>query len=62
MPYSDLDRLVGPMFARGGKSLWRRALTLGPAPEFCLLADPPPTPGSELDPLVVTRTRVWPDA
>jgi hypothetical protein len=39
-PSASGDSLVGEMLADGGEEIaaWRRALVLGPAPEWCLLA------------------------
>jgi hypothetical protein len=37
-----LGDMLGDGMDRKGASLWRRALVLGPAPEYCLLADEPP--------------------
>jgi hypothetical protein len=37
-----LGALLGDGMEPGHASLWRRALVLGPAPEFCLLAREPP--------------------
>jgi hypothetical protein len=36
--YGRLDEALAPTLA-GGRSLWRRQMVLGPAPEFCLRAE-----------------------
>lgn len=50
MPYEDLYAVTEPLTRRGGVSLWRRQMVLGPPPEFGLLAPgaiqlPPPLAG-----------------
>ncbi len=39
---SGLGELLGDGMDPARASLWRRQMNLGPAPEFCLLADTPP--------------------
>lgn len=39
--YARLDAELAPLVAAAGASLWTRRMTLGPAPEFCLLAPAP---------------------
>ena len=41
-------------------SLWRRQMVLGPAPEFCLLASKNIQLPSDMEPVAVERSRVWP--
>jgi hypothetical protein len=66
-PRGELAQLLGDGIDPEHASLWRRALVLGPAPEYCLLA--PETPdgvaparlpsGWRVD--VCEREKVWPE-
>jgi hypothetical protein len=42
-PAGELAQLLGDGIDPAHASLWRRALVLGPAPEYCLLAAEPPS-------------------
>jgi hypothetical protein len=54
LTYAELGEALDERLAGHDASLWQRQMTLGPAPEFCLLADEP----VELAPwAVVTVTR-----
>jgi hypothetical protein len=41
MSYPALLEALGPALDAAGAGLWQRAMTLGPAPEFCAVADAP---------------------
>jgi len=49
-PYADFYTRLEPLLRRPDVSLWRRQMTLGPPPEFCLLSAEPVEVPAEMEP------------
>lgn len=58
--YPDFYEEIEPWTDRPNVSLWRRQMVLGPAPEFCLLTSENVQLPSDVEPVVVERSRIWP--
>jgi hypothetical protein len=64
-PRGELAQLLGDGMDPAQASLWRRALVLGPAPEYCLLSPEPPDGVSPTrlptgwDAQTIERTMIW---
>ena len=58
MSYEDLYRRLEQWTGGSGVSLWRRMMVLGPPPEFCLVTASPVQLPAEMNPEVLTRTRI----
>ena len=58
--YPEFYEKIEPWTERSDTSLWRRQMVLGPAPEFCLFTSREVELPAEMEPVVVTRSRVWP--
>ena len=56
MRYAALYQRIGPDLPH----LWTRMMTLGPAPELCLMTDDPHTLEPDWRPHLTRRERVWP--
>lgn len=46
-------------YQTNGSVLWRRQMTLGPTPEFCLISPLRPVVPAELEPIPVSRQVIW---
>jgi hypothetical protein len=57
--YQDFYALLEPWTGQPGRSLWRRQMVLGPAPEFCLLGVERLRFPASLEPVGVERELIW---
>ncbi|MGH3147187.1 MAG: hypothetical protein ACRDTR_15430 [Rubrobacter sp.] len=60
--YEEFYARIEPWTNGPETSLWRRQLVLGPTPEFCVLGRAEPEFPSDLSPVAVERTVLWPRA
>lgn len=60
MSYGELFERLEPMTSAPGTGLWGRQMTLGPTPEFCLLAASEPALNAAAEGLERPLVRVWP--
>jgi hypothetical protein len=58
MSYDRLYREVAAFAALGNGEIWRRMMTLGPTPEFCLLGDTLPELPLAWQPITVQRSAI----
>jgi hypothetical protein len=60
MPYERLYAVFEPLASAPGVGLWGRQMTLGPAPEFCLMAPALVSLPTEIAGLERPLDRLWP--
>jgi hypothetical protein len=59
MDYDTLYREIEALPGTANGELWRRMMTLGPTPEFCLLADDAPALPPAWEPITVERAAIY---
>lgn len=58
MAYAELYERLRQVTEKADASLWRRMMTLGPPPEFCILSDAPIDLPAEMKPETLAREEV----
>jgi hypothetical protein len=59
LSYSQTFASVEPALRPVGGSLWMRRMTLGPSPEFCVLANAPATLATEFQGIAAQLRPIW---